>query len=178
MAHDEAALLYQLGVTNLTASLHPDTAAAPHDCATNRPSWGWQPPGSAAAAAATAATEVAAAAAAWTSPSVGRVVWVAVQVLALLVLVKLSTALALAAYRRASEGGAPPSRRKYAPYPAAVVEGHADSSEYLPFAEAQAGRGGAAALAEAAERGSEHRAAPPPKYPGHYLPPAAPEAGL
>ena len=86
--------------------------------------------------------------------------------------------LPLAAYRRASEGGAPPSRRKYAPYPAAVVEGHADSSEYLPFAEAQAGRGGAAALAEAAERGSEHRAAPPPKYPGHYLPPAAPEAGL
>jgi len=44
VVHDELALLSQLGLTNLSAAVHPDTAAAPHDCRTNRPTWGWQPP--------------------------------------------------------------------------------------------------------------------------------------
>ena len=44
VVHDELALLSQLGLTNLSAVVHPDTAAAPHDCRTNRPTWGWQPP--------------------------------------------------------------------------------------------------------------------------------------
>ena len=40
VVHDEAALMHQLGVTNLTAATHPDTVAAPHDCRTNTPTWG------------------------------------------------------------------------------------------------------------------------------------------
>ena len=63
VVHDEAALMHQLGVTNLTAAMHPDTVAAPHDCRTNRPTWGWQPSSVAYAAAA-----VATAAAATASP--------------------------------------------------------------------------------------------------------------
>ena len=42
--HDELALLNQLGLTNLSAAVHPETAAGPHDCRTNRPTWGWRPP--------------------------------------------------------------------------------------------------------------------------------------
>lgn len=42
--HDEWALMVQLGVANLSAVPHPDTVAQPHDCHTNRPTWGWQPP--------------------------------------------------------------------------------------------------------------------------------------
>jgi len=45
VAHDELALFSQLGLTNLSAVPHPATTAAPHDCRTNRPTWGWQPPG-------------------------------------------------------------------------------------------------------------------------------------
>ena len=64
VVHDEAALMHQLGVTNLTAKTHPDTVAAPHDCRTNTPTWGWQPFSAAAVAVAVAAAQDAAAAAA------------------------------------------------------------------------------------------------------------------
>ena len=119
--------MHQLGVTNLTAKTHPDTVAAPHDCRTNTPTWGWQP-SSAAAAAAAAATapslaaatatatavaqaEVVAAAATTTTPSSPnaepqRVWWVlgvAGQLLSLLVALTLSAAFAVLLYRRAAE---------------------------------------------------------------------------
>ena len=70
VVHDEAALMHQLGVTNLTAATHPDTVATPHDCRTNTPTWGWQPSPAATAAAtnAAAATAATAAAAAATAP--------------------------------------------------------------------------------------------------------------
>eukprot|EP00964_Phaeocystis_antarctica_P078698 scaffold48960_cov49-Phaeocystis_antarctica.AAC.4 len=80
VVHDEAALMHQLGVTNLTAATHPDTVATPHDCRTNTPTWGWQPSPAATAAAANAAAATAnaaaatAAAAPWhAAPSVYRI---------------------------------------------------------------------------------------------------------
>ena len=126
VVHDEAALMHQLGVTNLTAATHPDTVAAPHDCRTNTPTWGWQPSSAAAAAAAATApslaaatatatavaqAEVVAAAATTTTPSSPnaepqRVWWVlgvAGQLLSLLVALTLSAAFAVLLYRRAAE---------------------------------------------------------------------------
>ena len=127
VVHDEAALMHQLGVTNLSAATHPDTIAAPHDCRTNTPTWGWQP-SSAAAAAAAAATapslaaatatavavavaEAAAGATTTTTPSPPnaepqRLWWVfgvAGQLLSLLVALTLSATFAVLLYRRAAE---------------------------------------------------------------------------
>jgi len=120
VVHDEAALMHQLGVTNLTAAMHPDTVASPHDCRTNRPTWGWAAqPSSAAAgaaappslAAATVAAVVEAAAAATTTlptpnaePRLGWwVLGIAGQLLALGVALKLSAAFVATLYRRATE---------------------------------------------------------------------------
>ena len=128
VVHDEAALMHQLGVTNLTAKTHPDTVAAPHDCRTNTPTWGWQPFSAAAVAVAVAAAQEGAAAAAaaaaagaeaeaaavtttTTTPSSPnaepkRVWWVlgvAGQLLSLLVALTLSAAFAVLLYRRAAE---------------------------------------------------------------------------
>jgi predicted ester cyclase len=45
VVHDELALVRQLGFDNLSAAVHPPAgaSAAPHDCHTNTPTWGWRP---------------------------------------------------------------------------------------------------------------------------------------
>ena len=67
VVHDELAQLRQLGLTDLDALPPMTTVATPHDCSTNQPSWGWQPP------TAMAATAMAAMAAQPTA-SVGAVI--------------------------------------------------------------------------------------------------------
>jgi len=44
LLHDEAALITQLGFTNLTAVPHPPLGNKLHDCSVNRPGFGWKPP--------------------------------------------------------------------------------------------------------------------------------------